>query len=69
MGEPIEPISPTQKRAPPASSLWMRRNVGYRTAAQRKILSNETVSKKFFLNLFSTWQERAARASLLRRMW
>jgi hypothetical protein len=31
----------------------MRRNVGYRTAAQRKIVSNETALKKFFLNLFS----------------
>jgi hypothetical protein len=69
MGEPIEPVPPTRKRAPQASSFWMRRNVGYRTAAQRKIVSNETVSKKFFLNLFSTWQERAACASLLRRMW
>jgi hypothetical protein len=45
------------------------RKVG--TALQRSVrfVSNETVLKKFLLNLFSARQERAARASLLRRMW
>jgi len=69
MGGPIAPVPPNTNAGTICSSFWMRRNVGYRTAAQRKIVSNETVLKKFLLNLFSVWQRRTSRASLLRRMW
>ena len=41
----------------------------FRTAMQRKIASQRTVSKKFFLKLFPRPQEWVSRASLLRRMW
>jgi hypothetical protein len=47
------PIEPKYKTRTGLLLFWMRRNVDCRTAAQRKIVSNETVLKKFLLNLFS----------------